>query len=51
MDLYQFEQSAKYHKPREFRLLEYYNILTPNDLEYVYTPGDDSYLMLSILNE
>ena len=51
MSTYLFEQQVKYSNPKPFDLLEYGTILTPNDFEYVYTPGDDSYLMLSILNE
>jgi|JI6StandDraft_1071083.scaffolds.fasta_scaffold05113_11 hypothetical protein len=33
----------------DFPLLEYYTLVEKEDFDYVYPPGDDSYLMLSVL--
>jgi hypothetical protein len=35
----------------DFPLLEYFSFVENEDFDYVYQPGDDSYLMLSILNQ
>jgi hypothetical protein len=35
--------------PSEMGFLQYYMLPEGNEFEYVYRPGDDSFLMLSVL--
>jgi hypothetical protein len=35
----------------DFPLLEYYSLVNKDDFDFVYPPGDDSYLMSSILHQ
>lgn len=45
------EETPVYPSNLDFPLLEYYAIVEKEDFDYVYPPGDDTYLMLSVLHQ